>query len=337
MKSRLTFLLAAVGALLISVTALFTPGCTCHPEARHSSPTKIEPMTYQGWTNAWRLANQEAEVIVVPEIGRVMSFRFLQGGNVFWEDRSLAGQRGNWNGKEWINFGGDKTWPAPEANWGQYTGRKEWMPPPAFDSLPVEGRVEGQQVILTSPVDLHYGVRTVRRISLFGSSLRIETRYERVSGEPSKIGIWVISQFKNPVAVYVPVLTNSIFTNGYFQFGTEPWPQLQRRGSVIEITRDRQTAHKMGGDARQLLWIGAKEMCLVSVAGDRGGEYPDRGASAEVYTNPDPKEYVELEMLGPLALLRGGETLTLTSHYQLLRRTQKEPADELPRFGFDAR
>ena len=334
MKSRLTLLIAAAGALVIAATALLTPGCTCGPRVQNSVPAKIGPVSYQGWTNAWRLANQEVEVIVVPEIGRVMSFRFLQGENVFWEDRSLEGRRGNWDGKEWINFGGDKTWPAPEAEWGRHTGRKEWMPPPAFDSLPVEARVEGRQLVLTSPVDPYYGVRTVRRVSLFGSSLQIHTSYEKVSGEPFKMGIWVITQFKNPVAVYLPVETNSIFTNGYFQFGNEPWPQLQRRGSVIEITRDRQTAHKMGGDARQLLWVGAREMCLVSVSDNPGGEYPDRGARAEVYTNPDPKEYVELEMLGPLARLQPGQTITLRSHYQLLRRTQKDPAAELPRFGF---
>jgi hypothetical protein len=334
MKSRLTLVLGIAGALLMAATALFTPGCTCGPEVRNASPTRIEPVTYRGWTNAWRLANQEAEVIVVPAIGRVMSFRFLHGENVFWEDRSLAGQRGNWNGKEWINFGGDKTWPAPEADWGRHTGRKEWMPPPAFDSLPVEARVEGRQVVLTSPVDPYYGVRTVRRLSLFGSNLQILTRYEKVSGDPFKIGIWVISQFKDPVAVYMPVPANSIFTNGHFIFGPEPWPQLQRRGAVLEMTRDRKTAHKMGGDARQLLWVGAHEMCLVSASSSSVGEYPDRGASAEVYTNPDPKEYVELELLGPLAQLQPGQTITLTSLYQLQRRTQKDAAAELSRFGF---
>jgi len=333
MSKRTTLMLGLAGVALIAATALLTPGCTCGPEIRNSSPVKIESVTYQGWTNALRLANKEAEVVVVPEIGRVMSFRFLQGENVFWEDRSLAGRRGNWDGKEWINFGGDKTWPAPEADWGRYTGRKEWMPPPAFDSLPVEARVEGQQVVLTSPVDPYYGVRTIRRISLFGSRMQIMTSYERVSGVPFKIGIWVITQFKDPVAVYMPVAPSSIFTNGYVQFGNESWPQLQHRSSVIEITRDRQTAHKMGGDARRLFWVGAKEMCLVSAWGPSGNEYPDRGASAEVYTNPDPKEYVELEMLGPLARLHSGQTITFTVYYQLLHRTQTEPSAEFQRFG----
>src|SRR6185295_7540758 len=130
------------------------------------------------------------------------------------------GKRGDPDGKEWINFGGDKTWPAPEADWGKHTGRKEWMPPAAFDSMPVQARVEGNAVVLTSPVDPHYGIRTIRRVQLFGQQLRIDTTYERVSGEPSKVGVWVITQFKEPVAVVVPVKTGSIFLEGHYKFGT---------------------------------------------------------------------------------------------------------------------
>ena len=57
-----------------------------------------------------------------------------------------------------------------------------------------------------------------------------------------------------------------------------------------------------------------------------GGEYPDRGASAEVYTNPDPKSYVELETLGPLVTLRAGERITQTNTYTLMRRMSADPA-----------
>ena len=60
-------------------------------------------------------------------------------------------------------------------------------------------------------------------------------------------------------------------------------------------------------------------------------EYPDRGASAEVYTNPDPKKYVELETLGPLSLMRPGDSISQTNIYVLQKRTQNAPADELLR------
>jgi len=59
-------------------------------------------------------------------------------------------------------------------------------------------------VVLTSPVDPYYGIRTVRSIGLLDDRLVIDTTYEKVSGEPSKVGVWTITQFKEPVAVLVP-------------------------------------------------------------------------------------------------------------------------------------
>ena len=319
MKSRTTLLIALLGAAVVASIAIFTPGCTCGPVMEPTA--KVETITYHGWTNALRMRSTQAEVIVVPEIGRVMSFRFLHGENVFWEDRSLDGQRGNPGGKEWINFGGDKTWPAPESDWGQRTGRKEWMPPAAFDSWPVEARVNRSMVTLTSPVDPHYGIRTVRQISLDGRNLSITTTYEKISGEPFKVGVWTITQFKEPVAVYVPVRTNSIFADGHFKFSDDAWPQLQRKNGVIEITRDPKAPHKMGSDANVLLWVGEKESCRVSSSSMSGSEYPDHGAHAEVYTNPDPKKYVELELLGPLSLMKPGDRISFHVSYLLDRRS----------------
>ena len=323
MKSRITLLLALTGAAVVASIAVFTPGCTCGPRVRETGATKVERISYHGWPNALRMRSAEAEVIVVPEIGRVMSFRFLDGANVFWEDRSLDGQRGNPGGKEWINFGGDKTWPAPESDWSLRTGRKEWMPPAAFDALPVEPRINNGVVSLTSPVDPHYGIRTVRGISLAGNCLSVDTTYEKVFGEPFKVGVWTITQFKEPVAVYVPVKTNSIFADGHFKFSGEAWPQLQRRGGFIEISRDPKAPHKMGSDAKLLIWAGENEFCRISNWNPTGSEYPDRGASAEVYTNPDPKKYVELEMLGSLSRMKPGDRISFQLHYSLDRRSSE--------------
>jgi len=322
MKPRTTLLLGLAGLTLIAITAVLTPGCTCALEPGGVPPGKIERITYHGWTNAFRLFSPQAEAIVVADIGRVMSFRLVKGENVFWEDHSVDGKRGDPTGKEWINFGGDKTWPAPEADWGKYTGRKEWMPPSAFDSLPVEAAITNNELVLTSPVDPHYGIQTIRKVQLFGSALHVSTTYKRVAGEASKVSVWVITQFKEPVAVYVPLKTNSIFASGYYTFGNDPWPQLRHEGNHLVITRDRNSPHKMGADARKLLWVGERETCLIGTWSD-GKEYPDRGASAEVYTNPDPKHYVELETLGPLSWLKVGDQITTAQSYNLQRRTKR--------------
>ncbi len=66
-------------------------------------------------------------------------------------------------------------------------------------------------------------------------------------------------------------------------------------------------------------------MCLIAAPRVPGAEYPDRGASAEVYTNADPKKYVELETLGPLAVMRPGDQIARVNTYTLLRRTTPDP------------
>jgi hypothetical protein len=301
--------------------------------AAETSATRVDRTDFQGWRNAWRLTNEQVEVIVVPQIGRVMSFKFKDGENVLWSDRTLDGKQGDATGAAWVNFGGDKTWPAPEAEWGQYTKRSRWMPPPAFDALPVTARLDGTHVILTSPIDPFYGVRTIRRVALQPGAavMEIETTYERVSGEPSRIAIWVITQFNEPLAVYVPIPRASQFENGHFVFGEKPWPQLTIVDQMLRIPRDPATAHKLGSDADRMLWVDGTTMCLVSAPRVPGADYPDRGASVEVYTNPDPKTYVELETLGPLVRMSPGDRIQHTTTYTLLRRTSTDAKAEAKR------
>ena len=71
---------------------------------------------YHGWHEAWRCQNDQVEVLVVPEIGRIMQFRFMDDAGSFWENGALAGHRTDRTSKTWLNFGGDKPWPALKPN-----------------------------------------------------------------------------------------------------------------------------------------------------------------------------------------------------------------------------
>lgn len=115
---------------------------------------------YHGWADCLVVSNGKVEAVIVPAIGRVMQFRFAgESEGPFWENRQLDGTPPDANSSEWGNFGGDKSWPAPQAEWGKITGRG-WPPPAAFDSQPVKAGVRDGQVILSSPVDRHFGIRT---------------------------------------------------------------------------------------------------------------------------------------------------------------------------------
>jgi hypothetical protein len=285
---------------------------------------------YHNWTNAWVLSNGQVEAVVVPSIGRIMQFRFAgDTDGPLWENHALDGKQPDSQSKEWGNFGGDKTWPAPQGDWGKVTPRA-WPPPIAFDSMPVEVERAGRGLRLISPVDPHYGIRTRRLVTLVPNSpeMIVDTTYEKVNGAPIKVGIWTITQCKDPVTVFTAPGPAAPWPDGYNkQSGALP-SNLKRDGPLLSLTRDSSEAHKIGTLSTNLLWVGEKEMLRISHRRIPNAQYPDQGSNAEVYTNPDPLQYVELEMLGPLHQLGVGDSIRETRTYTLFRRQQTDPAVE---------
>jgi hypothetical protein len=304
-----------------------------------ANPVKVTTGGYHGWRDAMFLSNGKARAVVVPAVGRVMQFGFAGEEGVFWENRALDGcalsfRDAEWREKDWVNVGGDKSWPAPEAEWPNFTQRKGWRPPPAFDGMPFDAKTTADGgVVLTSAVDPFFGVRVQRTVHLDSHLpvMTITTTYEKVSGEPAKIGVWVVTQFKDPLSLYAPVPPGSAFSEGYTVLGKVPPPSLKAGDGLLSLTRDPKVPHKIGNDAGMLLWVGERTMCRLEAPRAEGAEHPDRGCSAEVYTNPDPLRYIELEMLGPLQLLKAGDRISRTSTYTLLRRSAADPETDARR------
>jgi hypothetical protein len=235
--------------------------------------------------------------------------------------------KGDWKTTEWVNLGGDKSWPAPEGDWSRFTGRKGWRPPPAFDGLPAEARIDGGDVVMISPVDPYYGIRVTRRVQLDPTApvMRIATSYERVSGPPAKVGVWVITQLRDPESVFAVVPPDTKFTNGYAAISKDPPPSLHRdraneKLQLLSLARNPKSPHKIGSDGGTLVWVGREFALRIDAPRVPGSEYPDQGSSTEVYTNPDPLPYVELETLGPLHEMKVGDRISATNTYTLLRR-----------------
>lgn len=286
-----------------------------------------KPVVYRGWTNSWLLANPQVEAVVVPALGRVMQFRFRgERSGPFWENERLAGRRPDPQATEWFNVGGDKTWPAPQADWEQLTSRA-WPPPATFDAVPLEVVVGKNSLTLISPVDPHYGIRTRRTITLHPArpEMYITTQYEKVAGNPVRVGIWTITQLKDPVRVYAMVPANSLLAGGFNLQSPEPPPSLKVLDRWLSLTRNPKASHKIGLDASGLLWVGEQTMVRIDSPREAGRVYPDQQSSAEVYTNPDPLSYVELELLGPLEVFKPGTTMSRTTTYTLFHRSRAEP------------
>ena len=100
---------------------------------------------------------------------------------------------------------------------------------------------------------------------------------------------------------------------------------------LVSLTRDRTSSFKIGTDAGTLVWVGPKAALRIDAPRVAGAEYPDQGSSVEVYTNPDPLEYIELETLGPLQTMKVGDQIVRTNTYSLFHRTASSPEAEARR------
>lgn len=284
-----------------------------------------------GWADAICLRNAISEAVVVPSIGRLMQFQFLSQPGPLWVNPALTGQAALPNATEWQNFGGDKSWPAPQSDWPKVTG-SGWPPPATFDSTPLHAAVHDHALELDSPVDAHYGMRMRRTFSLSGADpmLTVTTRYEKTEGAPVCVAVWVITQTRDAERIYLPLPlplpAGSPVPGGYHLLHSHPPADLDRNGRLLSLRRDRRQATKIGSDATRLLWVGSAQMLRIDFDSRvAGSEYPDGGCSSEVYTNPDPEAYIELETLGPLHTLHPGQSIEATQRYSLLHRSHPDP------------
>jgi hypothetical protein len=300
-------------------------------EASINSATggSITRVSYRGWPESYLLSNGIAEALVVPAIGRVMQFR-LAGNPVgtFWENQALDGRLDCQPSDEWLNFGGDKCWPAPQSAWPQQQGRA-WPPPFAFDGLPMQATVTGGALVLSSPIDSAWGIQAVRHIELGPRQavLRIRTEYRKLHGPPAEVAIWSITQMQEPERICMLLNPESKLPGGYVRLLEEEPAELEIEGGLLFLARHRRAYTKIGADGASLAWIGTNCVIRIDVQ-PMPGDYPDGGCLTEIYTNPDPLNYVELETLGPLVSLRAGDRAEHIATYTITPRLTSDPRTE---------
>jgi hypothetical protein len=103
--------------------------------------------------------------------------------------------------------------------------------------------------------------------------------------------------------------------------------ELLLRDHIVSFKRHCSAYTKIGADGAAMAWVGASSVVRIEVAAE-AGEYPDGGCVTEIYTNPDPFDYVELEALGPLATMRNGDRIGQSVTYTISPRTVDDPHAE---------
>ncbi len=326
------------------------------------SQLAAERIDFCGW-DACALDNGLVRLVAVPAIGgRVMAYD-LGPHPFFYVDPDLAGKlftpeenQGDGSLAAWKNYGGDKTWPAPQG----WDSDQQWHGPPdpvldtgryTLDELHANGHAA--VVRMTSPPDPRTGVQITRAFTLRPHTSRVQAdlTFKNTADKPIRWSIWDVAQLNaarrlpdgalahDPAcAVTAPLNPASRFPRGYnVMFGADDNPQWQT-DSERGLFRAPYLWHigKVGLDS-PAGWIaffgGEAGFAFVErFAYEPGAEYPDDGATVEVWTvgagrvgNLDftgrAIYHVETEVLSPLRTIAPGAATSFTIEWAACRLT----------------
>ncbi len=298
----------------IFVIGLASVGCA-------NDMNRIEKTSYREWPDAYKLSNGSAEVIVVPAVGRIMSYSLAGGKNVLWEDPTLGKAQAEAKPGEWVNMGGDKVWPWPQKAWAQILGH-EWPPPPGVN-LPQKAEiVDGTKLRLTSPLIDEFGSRIVREISLAktGSRVTITTKFEQVAADSKwPYAAWTITQ------IHIPdyIIARTFDGGGHKDLWETPWGYIERDGKDYLVAKPTtEKSAKLGIDADLLAAVKGNQLFVQWFDPHDPVKTGDR---AQIYFQPgDAKAmekgvtgYIELELTSPQKKPAKGEAISMTVHWEL--------------------
>jgi hypothetical protein len=319
-----------------------------------------EHSTFRGW-DAYILKNDYIRLVAVPSIGgRIMALDLGDYPFIF-VDSELAGKLfspeehyGDGSLGAWKNYGGDKTWPAPQG----WDNDSQWHGPPdpvldsgiyRVDRFECGGK--SAHVMMTSPPDPRTGVQISRAFTLYEGSSKVDVRlsFYNHTTRPIRWSIWDVVQLRaerrtpdgkltyDPSCVITtPLNPNSVFPRGYnVMFGAQDNPQWQvDREKGLVVAKYLWQIGKIGvdspGDWVAFCNTAEKYAFVTRFQVQPGAEYPDDGASVEVWTVGTGKvanlDYenssiylMESEVLSPLTTIEPGETTHMLLEWGVCR------------------
>jgi hypothetical protein len=260
---------------------------------------------------------------LVPELGgRLLSVRH-RGVELLWRnadfvDDDLRGEYAPNAGRmgDWVNYGGDKTWPAPQG----WDGPDQWPgpPDPVLDSGPYAVAADGDTVTMTSAPDLRTGLRLTRAITILDDGYRLDLRAENVSARRVRWALWNVTQLPGGGSVIAGLRRPDVVA---LVAGTGTPEYTVDSDRLVVPPQD--VVGKLGvpGTAG---WVTYGPLTL-SFDVDPAAEYPDGGSPLEIWLEhplpsplaslgdlDPPARIVELEVLGPLTTLASGAATALT-------------------------
>lgn len=285
----------------------------------------MEKVSYRGWPNCYRLANDEIELIVTGDVGpRIIRFGFIGDDNEFGEFAEQIGQTG---GTEWRIYGGHRLWHAPEDKVRSYYP----------DNSLVQVAEENGTVRVIQPPETTTGIQKELAITLEAAN-RVKVRHSlrNVGLWPIELAPWALSVMAPGGVGIVPqparahpdrLLPNRVLVLWPY---TDMIDSRIHWGSKFILLRQDQNAQapaKIGLSANDGWGAHLRQghLFLKTFEYIEGANYPDYGCSLEMYTND---RILELETLGPLQRLAPGDVAEHVEHWFLFQGVEANENEE---------
>src|SRR5439155_6264554 len=263
---------------------------------------------------AVELSNGLLHAALTPDIGGRVLQLWLGDHPLFFVNHRLAGQlfspaehRGDGTMASWKNYGGSKTWPAPQG-WDR---PDQWPGPPdpvldsgRFKTVAVSVGGRSASALLESPPDPWTGLIIRRDLALHADAARATLRREmhNVSDRTVRWSLWEVVQLdcglqtaggepqpRRDCRAYVPTNPRSRYPRGYeVTYGDPHNPQWQTVDEGLFEARYRGRLGKVSLDA-SAGWAAFSDgdgdwLFAQRFAYHPDQEYPDNGASVEIWS-----------------------------------------------------
>jgi hypothetical protein len=277
----------------------------------------IQKIQYNGWNNCWRMSNGVVDLVVVPQIGRIMRYGMINKRNILWEAKEEEGKTNPpQTSKSWVNFGGDKLWVAPQSIWG-------WPPDPWLDSGSMTVKIlPGHRLLLTGQESPITHVRFSREIILApkGTDVTFVNRMKNIGKQHVKWGIWQITQVNGDGETTLYIDKHSRFKGSVYKFKNmaPDSAHLKISHGMAFFRLHPGKNQKIGSDSTKGLIIGRWPDYTFTIfsAYHHGLIYPDMGCGQEIYSS-DTLNYVEMESLSPIYSLSPGKQARFVTRWTL--------------------
>ncbi len=299
----------------------------------------MEKISYGGWPNCIRLANNKIELIATTDIGpRIIRFGFIGGDNEFHEDPKQIGLIG---GNEWRAYGGHRLWHAPEAN------PRTYYP----DNQPVDYSFDDGVLCLTQETEKTTGIQKSISIKIDPNESKVEIVHKLTNRNlwTVELAPWALSVMREGgVAIFphepysphpdIPDFEGQVIDHRYYlpvrslvlwSYTKLNDPRWKFLGKYLLLRQDENAnrPQKIGLSNEQgwAAYANNGRLFVKVVKYIPGACYPDRGCIFETFTN---NEMLELESLGPFSKIEPGATIEHIEEWYLFSNVEFEESDE---------